>query len=74
MWSCFGHLCKFGLVIALIFLLFVELPVRLEIPVEVQSTEFEDRFTSFQTPTRPGDLHAIFDHVTDVPVGKSVKS
>jgi len=27
-WSRFGHLCKFGLVIALILLLFVEFPVR----------------------------------------------
>ena len=63
-WSRFGHLCKFGLVMALILLLFVEFPVRLEIPVEVQGAEFEDRFTSFQTPARPGDLHAILDHVT----------
>jgi hypothetical protein len=44
--------------------LFVEFPVRIEIPVEVQGAEFEDSFASFQTPACPGDLHAIFDHVT----------
>src|SRR5512139_3508702 len=64
MWSRFGYPCKFGLVIALILLLFVEFPVRLEIPVEVQGAEFEDRFAAFQTPACSGDLHAIFDHVT----------
>jgi len=52
-WSRCGHFCKSGLVIALILLLFMEFPVRLEIAVEVQGAQFEDRFASFPDPSVP---------------------
>src|SRR5438093_13071679 len=50
--------------ITLIFLVFVELPVRIEIAIDVKSSELEDRFTSLQPPPGAGDLHTIFDEVT----------
>jgi hypothetical protein len=49
---------------ALILLLFVEFPVRIEIPVEVQGAEFKDGFASFQPPASTGDFQAIFDPAT----------
>jgi len=50
--------------IALILLVFVECPVRIEIAMDVQGAEFEDGFATYQPPPRTGDLHAIFDQVT----------
>src|SRR6266571_9219477 len=50
--------------ITLILLFLVELPVRIEIAIDVKSPEFEDRFTSLQPPPGASDLHTIFDEVT----------
>src|SRR5712691_13294551 len=50
--------------ITLIFLFFVELPVRIEIAIDVKSPEFEDRFTSLQPPPGAGGLHTIKNKVT----------
>src|SRR5712691_4939369 len=55
---------ELGLVIALILLVFVEVPVRVEIAIDVKSSEFEDRFAALQSPPGAGDFHAIFDQVT----------
>ena len=45
----------------LIFLFFVELPVRIEIAIDHQRSEFENGFASLQSPLGPRDLHAIMD-------------
>ena len=50
--------------IALILLFFVEVPVRIEIAVDVKRPEFEDGFAALQSPPGTGDLHTIFDEVT----------
>ena len=50
--------------IALILLFFVEVPVRIEIAIDVKRPEFEDGFAALQSPPGAGDLHAIFDQVT----------
>jgi hypothetical protein len=47
--------------IAVILLVFVECPVRIEIAIDVQGSEFEDGFATYEPPPCAGDLHAIFD-------------
>ena len=44
--------------IPLIFLLLMEVPVRIKIPLDHQRPECEDRFTPFKSPSRTGELHA----------------
>src|SRR6266481_8100305 len=53
--------------ITLIRLFFVELPVRIDLAIDVKSPEFEDRFTALQPPPGAGDLYTIFDEVTASP-------
>src|SRR6266699_3095282 len=53
--------------IALILLLFVEVPVRIKIAIDHQRPEFEDRFTPLKSPPCTGDLHAILYQMTASP-------
>src|SRR5439155_24927272 len=55
------HLGEFGQVIALILLGFMERPIRIEIAIDHQRSEFENGFASLQSPLGPRDLHAIMD-------------
>jgi hypothetical protein len=61
------HLGEFGLVIALILLGFMERPIRIEIAIDHQRSEFENGFASFQSPPGPRDLHTIFHQITASP-------
>jgi hypothetical protein len=53
--------------IALILLLFVEIPVRIKIAIDYQRSEFEDRFTPLKSPPGTGGLHAILHQMTASP-------
>src|SRR5213593_2970199 len=50
-------------VITKILLLFMEAPVRIEIPASSQRTETENCFSPVQTPTRARTIHSVFDQI-----------
>src|SRR3989442_15656911 len=60
----YGIIRELGLVIALILLIFVEVPVRIEIAIDVKRPKFEDGFAALQSPPGASNLHAILDQVT----------
>src|SRR6266567_6130212 len=61
------HLGECGLVIALILLGFMERPIRIEIAIDHQRSEFENGFASFQSPPGPREIHTIFHQITTSP-------
>ena len=53
--------------IALVLLVFVEVPVHIKISIDHQGPQFEHRFTSLKSPPRTGDVHAILHQMTARP-------
>src|SRR6266705_5128419 len=47
-----------------ILLVFVEVPVRIEIAIDVKRPKFEDGFAALQAPPGASNLHAILEQVT----------
>src|SRR5947207_14894822 len=58
------HLGEFGLVIALILLGFMERPIRIEIAIDHQRSEFENGFAYFQSPPGPRANQYILPQTT----------